>query len=380
VIGSNQSPGDVVAPPPAEPSPVPTTEVVPLPAVTPSPVARVPRVNVVRRVLEWFWRGRAMKALRAEARIGSPRASELMRRAWLAVELAEHALRPVPRLLTGPADAPARELARQGLYWGLLAEREIRLSREAPAGTAPVGLTEPASLPDLWVSAEQALLLAAAGGDGALYALHTALKVDGFAEFAELSSEEQARQARDLLAFCRTLLVAIEAPRVRLDKLITQRLVRSGGGVLLCIGLVVAGLAFRSWSERERDLARDRPYKASSVYPSVGCKSPDQDCPESPFFFFHTADDDRPWIEIDLGAKKRFTAFRIVNREDCCADRAVPLAVEVSTDKKTWHEIARRTDTFNTWYASVTPVSARYVRAIALRKTTLHFHRFSILR
>jgi len=321
-----------------------------------------------------------MKVLRAEDRVGPPRVAELLRRAWLSVELAQRALSPVPRLLAGAADGPARELCRQAVYFGLAAEREITRARAAPAESAPPAAEDTPTFAALWAGAPRQLLLDAAMGDGPLRALEASLKVEGFAEFAELAVEEQARQARDLLAFARTMLAAVEAPRVRLDKLVTQRLVRTGGTFLLLVGLAMALLAVRSWRDRERDLARGRPYKTSSQYPAVGCKSPDQDCPESPFFFFHTSDDERPWIEIDLGGKRHITAFRIVNREDCCADRAVPLVVEVSVDHKTWREVARRTETFSTWSKDITPVTARYIRAMALRKTALHFHRFSVFR
>jgi hypothetical protein len=172
----------------------------------------------------------------------------------------------------------------------------------------------------------------------------------------------------------------VEAPRVRLDRLYLQRIVRSGGLLLALAVIAVGALSTHSWNERQRDLARGRPYRTSSAYPAVGCKSPDQDCPESPFFFFHTMEDDRPWVEVDLGGKKKFSAVRIINREDCCGERAVPLAIEVSNDRKTWHEVARRDDTFNNWYKEFPPVSARYVRAISLHKTLFHLRRFSVLR
>jgi F5/8 type C domain len=378
VIGSNQTPGNVLASPPAEPSPALPPEMAPLPVPPVAPPARRP--GFFRRVREWFWRSRALAALREQGRIGPQRAQEFVRRAWLCVELSERALRPVPRLLSGAGDGPARELARQGVVWALLAERTMRAALVEPELVGAPELGEAPNLAVLWAEAEPGLLASAAGDEGSAHALAAALKVDGFVEFADLSAEEQARQARDLATFTRTLLTNIEAPRVRLDKVYFQRILRTGGALVLLAGLVVLGWSARNWSERERDIARGRPYKTSSTYPGVGCKSPDQDCPESPFYFFHTLDDERPWVEIDLGGKRRFSAVRLINREDCCGERAVPLAIEVSTDHKTWREIARRDDTFNTWYKDFPPVTAHYVRAIALHKTLLHLRRFSILR
>jgi hypothetical protein len=376
VIGSNQSPGDAPALPPAEPSP--SVPVEPALSPTPAPVAPLPRrPGALRRVREWFWRGRTLADARAEGRLASPRAQECLRHGWVCVELAERALKPVPRLVSGAADGPARELAREAVLWALLAERALRTSETAPFAGSDA---QPTSLSALWAGAPAGLLATAAGGEGSAHVLAASLALDGFVEFAALSAEEQARQSRDLAVFARSLLALVEAPRVRLDRLYLQRIVRSGGLLLALAVIAVGALSTRSWNERQRDLARGRPYRTSSMYPGVGCKSPDQDCPESPFFFFHTQEEDRPWVELDLGGKKRFSAVRIINREDCCGERAVPLAIEVSNDRKTWREVARRDDTFNNWYKEFPPVSAHYVRAISLHKALFHLRHFSVLR
>lgn len=375
MIGSNQSPGDVAASPPAEPSSaLPPAEALPsVPMPAPAPAPR--RLGFFRRTIEWFWQGRALAALRAEGRVGLPRAQELLRRAWVCIEAAERTLRPVPAFLSGPGDAPARELAREAVYWTLAAEEAIRTRAGGPELDA-----EPPTLRVLWTRADASLLANAAGGEGAVHALEATLKLESFAEFGELAREEQARQARDLTVFARVLATNVEAPRVRLDRLYFRRIFRTGGLFVLFAVVLVLALTARAWQDRERDFARGRPYHTSSQYPGVGCKSPDQDCPESPFFFFHTMEEDRPWIEIDLGGKKHFSAVRIVNREDCCGERAVPLVVEVSNDHKNWREIARRDDTFNTWTKDFPPVSARYVRVSLTKKGILHLRRVAVLR
>ncbi len=375
MIGSNQSPGDVAASPPAEPSPaLPPADVQP-PVFVPAPAPVLRRPGFFRRTLEWFWQGRALAALRAEGRVGSPRAQDLLRRAWVCIESAERVLRPVPAFVSGPGDAPARELAREAVYWALAAEAAIRSGALGPEPDA-----EPPTLRALWTHADPTVLANAAGSEGGLHALEAVLRLESFAEFGELAREEQGRQARDLTVFARTLATNVEAPRVRVDKLYFRRIFRTGGLVALLSVLLVLALSARAWHDRERDFARGRPYHTSSQYPGVGCKSPDQDCPESPFFFFHTMEEEKPWIEIDLGGKKHFSAIRIVNREDCCGERAVPLVVEVSNDHKTWREIARRDDTFNTWTKDFPPVAAHYVRVSLTKKGILHLRHISVLR
>ena len=48
-------------------------------------------------------------------------------------------------------------------------------------------------------------------------------------------------------------------------------------------------------------------------------------------FFFHTNEEDSPWVEIELpgGRGGRLSGVKVVNRPNCCQARAVPLVLEV---------------------------------------------------
>jgi len=112
----------------------------------------------------------------------------------------------------------------------------------------------------------------------------------------------------------------------------------------------------------------------------TGCTSPRQVCPESPSYFFHTTDQNHPWVEIDLERKVRFSGVRVENRRDCCEERAVPLVVEAADESRKFRVLAQRDKSFDSWLASFPPTEARYVRVRILRPSLLHLGRVRVLR
>lgn len=131
-----------------------------------------------------------------------------------------------------------------------------------------------------------------------------------------------------------------------------------------------------SW--RPFDLARGRPFRASSTdaWHAIGGKvrilSPGHQ-------LVSTADEDSPWLEIDLGRVRDFGTVEVRNRSDCCGDRALPLAIELrSSERDPWTLVARRDRPFLAWTAELPDSRARYVRVRALRKTSLQLEGVSI--
>jgi hypothetical protein len=123
--------------------------------------------------------------------------------------------------------------------------------------------------------------------------------------------------------------------------------------------------------KRSAGLAQDKPFQASSAYekfPQSGTVTGDMSAP----FFFHTQEEENPWMEIDLGTAQDVKEVEILNRPDCCADRAIPLVVEVGVDRAAFKEVARRTEAFTTWKAEFPTEKARFVRIKSPRKTFLH--------
>jgi hypothetical protein len=93
---------------------------------------------------------------------------------------------------------------------------------------------------------------------------------------------------------------------------------------------------------------------------------------------FHTDPQDNPWIEFDLGKPTGVHRIDVENRDDCCQDRAIPLVVELSNDRTSWKEVARRDKDFSTWVARFPATRARYVRLRVPRSTTFHLHAVAI--
>lgn len=138
----------------------------------------------------------------------------------------------------------------------------------------------------------------------------------------------------------------------------------------LAPALFVAALAgWMAW--RPTDLARGRPFRASSHFASypeqgrVDVRGPGE-------LLFHTREEESPWVELDLGEPRAFSRVEVRNRTDCCGQRALPLVVEVRSGDEPWLRVARRDRPFVTWTAELEPTSARFVRLRALGKTLLH--------
>jgi hypothetical protein len=334
------------------------------------------RLGWLKRFVDWFWQGRAVAALKAREQLGGPRASELFRRARICAELAARALNPGEPFVNGSAVALARELLRHSVYWSLRAQHSAGTGKEA-AHAPDHELGSPEDFTALWRACSPSRLASAAGGDNAARVLEASIARESFAAFAEHSLERQTAETRELKKFAYALLADTYGARAELQKLHKRRLLRVGGAALLLV-LSLSGLYLNKvLSERIRDLATNKPWRVSSLY--AGCQSPAQDCLESQWFFFHTQAEDSPWVEIDLGRTETFSSVRLINRMDCCHERAHPLVIEVSDDQHTWRQVAKRERQFSNWKVRFEPQSARFVRVRSEKRTMLHLRKVRIL-
>jgi hypothetical protein len=298
---------------------------------------------LLARMREWLLRSAAMREACAAAE--APTARQRARaQAQLVAEVVRRVAEPVDALPFGSCPAVQLALCRDATYWALLAMQ----SDDTPA----------ADLAALWARTPPQRLELAAGGPDAAEAVRRAL-VESAPAYSLDTAAATASLARK---FTNTLVADLDAPRRRIERLSVQRWLRIGlvAFVLLSIGYGARVVALGP------NLIADKPFRTSSAY--SGC-TPIANCAG---ILFHTEQENNPWIEFDLGAPRAMKRVEVTNRTDCCADRAAPMIVEISTDRTTWTEVARRDLEFFVWTASFPPTIGRYLRLRVPRPTQFH--------
>jgi hypothetical protein len=336
----------------------------------PSATSSSPRRAAIARIGQWFWAGSEEKEARASAPQAEP---ALARRARVAAEIARRTLES-PEPFADSILGPVAELYRQSIHWSLLA-----LS-VAPESAGNAEASTPSSRHD-WRAVDTRVLARAIPDPDDLRAAQRAVDSSTFDELANLPAEEQAKLADILKRLALALLAELDLPQRVMEALWVRRAFRFGALLaVLVVGLVALGW-LRDSREQARDLAQGRPWHASSSYAlAAGCKSPLQECPDGTDYFFHTEEEQNPWLELDLGSTQQISAIRVINRKDCCAERAAPLVVEVSTDHKVWKLVARRDATFSSWLGEFAPTPARWVRLKLEKRAFFHLARVRVLR
>lgn len=347
--------------------------------------------SLVAKLLNWFRLDVALRQIQSPPPTQRFRALE--QRARYVARIADRAIEPRRPLENGQGEALACELYRQSIYWALCARRELQTSGSqgtgvvhdaSPPATQEAGFPEdprqvferPLEASELWARTDPKLVALFAGGKGEAALIDELLAKCDYRTFAELEPSAQVRLAWRLKAVTNSLLPCIDPASSEIRKARARHIARIG---LLVVGVAVAVLTVAQLAESWRwrnDLARGAAWLASSTYPEWGCASPQQDCAGP--YFFSTQEEDAPWIEFDLGGLHQISRIQIVNRKDCCAERAAPLLVEVSGDKRQWKEVARHTNSFGTWNVRLEPTRARWLRLSAQKRTNLHLRRVRI--
>jgi hypothetical protein len=308
--------------------------------------------------LEWFWRGSALQQAKNAPKASSQR-RERLRRARLAAELADRTVDPAEPLRDGSALPLAISLYREAAYWALLAKSE------ADAKPSLRELLDGGNFPKPAMNDDDVAQVRRALGDKT------------FVETAEDRPDALCRDADLCQAFVHGLIQSELDASDQTTVVLVQRWVRSG----ILFALVGLALFMVAGSVRQAlkgpDLLANKPWHASSK--AYDCHPKDMECGGArSAMFFHTQEEEKPWVVFDLGSPQSFSRIEVVNREDCCPERAVPLVVEASDDENNWREVARRTDSFREWETTIKPTTARYVRLRVDRRTSFHLIRVSL--
>lgn len=314
-----------------------------------------PPASRLSQLHEWFWRSHALARLDERPSTDDAPADD---DAHARIERARALLDAAARLRGDESSSVAalalyREAARAAL------------ESMAPRASAEAGAAE--TLEAAFARVPPEALAGAAGRETVLTAGRAALLAPPGRETADTT-----RAAR---ALATALLDSLDARTVREVALVRERVLRTGALVLAVLALVAAALYLPR--ALRPDLTTTATWRTSSTdegYPQSGRggRSFARDNAHETVLLFHTAEESSPWIEFDLGQVRSVNRVRLVNRADCCWDRAAPLVVEVSTDARSWTEVARRDELFYDWRHGFPAHDARYVRIRAVHPTVLH--------
>lgn len=233
------------------------------------------------------------------------------------------------------------------------------LSHAACTASAALSARQSESVEDAIASLDDPILIEAAGSRARALELAHAVSPAGAANADELRGAE--------LFVARLIEIATDGRGLRRATL-ASRLVAVLGVLLILLAFI--GPPIASWYARD-----ELPFRASSAIQHFSVTGRTGE-PQGPYpnvdLFFHTTEEDHPWIEIDLGRLRRIHRVIVSNRFDCCSDRAVPLVVELRDARGDYHEVARQTEDFNRVTLDFAAQDATAVKLSVPRVTAFH--------
>jgi hypothetical protein len=315
-----------------------------------------PRVAaILTKVGDLLFRSSALREARAESVGPDETRARRIQQARLIAEVARRTVAPVEALPGGSRASVLIGLYRDAAYWAL-------------AAGLPLGSAAPPDLETMWAAYTPDQLPHAVRDPANLTALTRILIERKRPPEALEATDEDAARAR---AFVDALLWDLDGFQRRIDRLQAQRWTRVTVSALALVAIVLGLRALTTGA----NLIEGKPWRTSSTWSGwITCQA-DGSCTD---VAFHTNEESNPWVEYDLGAPKKVHRVEVKNREECCRDRAVPLVVELSSDRSNWVEVARRDEEFTSWTAKFPSRTARYVRLRVPRNTTFHLREVAV--
>ena len=178
--------------------------------------------------------------------------------------------------------------------------------------------------------------------------------------FDGLSSEDAARARAALDRAASMVRKKVEARSIT-----NLRATRWGRALAVALVVAYGAIAAIRAAVLPKNVALHKPVIPSSVkfVPSDGQTITDGEVGLT--FGVHTEDEASASVTIDLLGNYRISSVKVHNRRDGWWDFCLPLALELSSDGKNYHEIARRDQHFDAdppWEVKVSGEVARYVR------------------
>lgn len=325
---------------------------------------------MLRKAIDWILVTSAVRDARARLAAEDRRTGAQLQQARLVAEVMKRVAEPVEALPAGNRAAIILALGREAVT-AILADppsAPVPTDARGPGEGAPAAAEPPhpatasLSLSEALDRTPPELLLSAAPDATTLGAIKEALLACPAPVGVE-ASERQEQLAVRVRAFVETLLWNADALRRRLDHLLVLRLAR-----LTMVAAALLLMAFGVYKvTRGPNLAAGKPWKTSTRW--AGC-SADPTC--EGVLLFHTLEEKEPWAEVDLLKPQTIHRIEVKNRVECCAERLVPLVVEVSLDGKQWTEVGRTKEQFTNWTTKFAPRPVRYIKLHVARVSTMH--------
>lgn len=325
---------------------------------------------MLKKALGWIFVTDGLRVARGRFRDEEARRGTALQQARLLSEMASRIAEPAEPLPPGDRVPVILRLLREGVALALSAARpageapapeEPAASEGAAPAAAPARAPAAPELEAAWAAAPEAVLRDAVEDPADLAAVKETLSPTAAAPGAPRGPEhEDVVRAR---AFLDRLLWNADAPRRRVEALLIQRWLR-----VLALLVVVAGLGWGVRTvARGKNVLEGKPFTTSSSW--SGC-STDPMC--DGVLLFHTNNENQPWVIFDLQKPTTLHEIDVTNRTDCCSERTIPLVALLSTDRQHWKEVGRRTEPFTSWTVKFPPTTARYVKLMVDRVSTLH--------
>jgi len=188
-----------------------------------------------------------------------------------------------------------------------------------------------------------------------------------------LSREEREQSLLGLrrLALALGERLALDAHGAR-SLLLARRL--KIGAAVLCLLLPLAWTLLKP-----TNFALHRPVEVSSRSAQYGVEPSQVVDGKRVNLGFHSAEEKGPHIAtVDLGTVRRIHRVDVFNRVDCCGERALPLRLEVSSDRRSFRKLLVRTDAFSLWKAEFPATEARYVRLVQKSDSAFHLSEIEV--